>query len=100
MLHGYFDLPTFTFFDEKNIWAGSLYKYFNYRIVPLKRKADDEKQSELQVKVWYGLECIDKVSKFQAEFSEEFSPKGLDDCISRLTEEFEKFKLVRKELGY
>lgn len=34
MLHGYFDLPTFYFFQEKNIWTGSLYTNFNYRITP------------------------------------------------------------------
>ena len=100
MLHGYFDVPTFTFFDEKNVWSGSLYKYFNYRIVPIKRKPDDDEQSELNVKVWYGLECIDKAKKIEAEYSEEFSEEGLEKCIQILTEEFEKFKEIRRSLGY
>ncbi len=93
MLHGYFDLPTFTFFDEKNIWCGSLYTTFNYRIEPIK---GDE--SELDVKVWYGTECITKVKDFAAEFHEPFSPEGLEKAISDLTEEFEKYKQIRKTL--
>ena len=100
MLHGYFDIPTFTFFDEKNVWSGSLYTNFNYRIVPIKRKADDEKKSELYVSVWYGTKCIDKAEELVAEFHEEFSPEGLENCRKDLTEEFEKFKNIRKSIGY
>lgn len=98
MLHGYFDLPTFTFFDEKNVWTGSLYKIFNYRIEPIKRKPDDEEKSELFVRVWYGTQCVDKAEKFEAEYHEDFSAAGLENCIDDLTAEFEKFKQVRKNL--
>lgn len=98
LLHGYFDLPTFTFFDEKNVWAGSLYKTFNFRIEPIKRKPDDEQKSELRVIVWYGMKCWDKTDKFEAEYHEEFSPEGLEKCIGDLTAEFEKFKQIRKTL--
>ncbi|MBR1862614.1 MAG: hypothetical protein IJ806_00820 [Ruminococcus sp.] len=100
MYHGYFDLPTFTFFDEKNIWTGSLYRNFSYRITPVKRKPDDEKKSELHVYVWYGIQCFDNIKEFEAEYSEEFSPEGLESCIEKLSAEFEKFKTVRKDLGY
>lgn len=102
MLHGYFDLPTFTFFNDenKNIWTGSLYRNFSYRIKPVVRKEEEEGESELHVYVWYGIECFDKVEKFVAEYSEEYSPAGLEECIKVLTEEFEKFKSVRKELGF
>ena len=93
MLHGYFDLPTFTFFDEKNIWSGSLYTTFNYRIEPIKGE-----ESELNVKVWYGMDCITKVTDLAAEFHEPFSPEGLEKAIADLTEEFEKFKKIRKNL--
>jgi len=98
LLHGYFDLPTFTFFDEKNVWTGSLYKTFNFRIEPLKRKPDDDKKSELYVMVWYGMKCYDKSDKFEAEFHEKFSPEGLEKCIEDLTAEFEKYKQIRKTL--
>lgn len=98
MLHGYFDLPTFTFFDEKNIWTGSMFKTFNYRIIPEKHKADEEKESELHVLVWYGLDCFTKVENFIAEYHNEFSAEGLEQCIKDLTVEIEKFKLIRREI--
>jgi hypothetical protein len=98
LLHGYFDLPTFTFFDEKNIWTGSLYKTFNYRIIPVKKKTDDGDESELTVKVWYGTLCYDKIENFEAEYHEEFSAKGLENAIEHLTAEFEKYKGIRKNL--
>lgn len=100
MLHGYFDLPTFYFFDEKNIWTGSLYNNFNYRITPKKAKKDSDEKSELKVAVWYGKKCFDTAEELVAQYSEEFSPKGLEACIEDLTKEFEHFKEIRKELGY
>lgn len=93
MLHGYFDTPTFTFFDEKNIWTGSLYTKFNYRITPVK---GDE--SELLIQVWYGTDCYTKVTEFKAEYHEEFSAQGLEKAIEDLTTEFEKYKDIRKTL--
>jgi len=98
LLHGYFDLPTFTFFDEKNIWTGSLYKTFNYRIIPKKRKPEDEEKSELYAVVWYGMMCFDKATEYAAEYHLEFSPEGLEKCIEVLTEEFEKYKKIRRDL--
>ena len=47
MLHGYFDIPTFHYFEEKNTWSGSNYTNFSYRIEPV---LGDEK--ELYVRVW------------------------------------------------
>ncbi|MGN0595360.1 MAG: hypothetical protein ACI4I6_09385 [Hominimerdicola sp.] len=93
MLHGYFDLPTFTFFNEKNIWTGSLYSKFNYRITPVK---GDE--SELLVQVWYGTDCYTLVKDFSAEYHEEFSPAGLEKAIEDLTYEFDKYKEIRKTM--
>lgn len=96
MLHGYFDLPTFHFFEEGNIWTGSLYTNFNYRITPKKHKPDDEEKSSLDVLVWYGMKCVNKAEEFAAEFSEDYSEAGLEKIIVKLTEEFEKFKNIRK----
>ena len=79
MLHGYFDIPTFHYFEEKNTWSGS-----------------DEK--ELYVRVWYGTKCVTEVTDFVAEYHEEYSEKGLENVLTDLTKEFEKFKLIRKEL--
>ena len=96
MLHGYFDLPTLYFFEEKNIWTGSLYTNFNYRITPIK---SDEKK-ELKVDVWYGTKCFDITEELVAQYSEEYSAEGLEACIADLTKEFEHFKEIRKELGF
>ena len=98
MLHGYFDLPTFSFFEQNNIWTGSMFRYFSYRIMPIKRKPDDEKKSELHLYVWYGLECFDNVKSFVAEYSEDYSQEGLDAIIEKLSAEFEKYKPIRKEV--
>ena len=96
MLHGYFDLPTFYFFEEKNIWTGSLYKYFNYRIIPKKAKPDSEDKSELKVVVWYGTQNYDLADDLIAQYSEDFSAEGLEACIADLTKEFEHFKEIRR----
>lgn len=98
MLHGYFDIPTFTFFDEKNVWSGSMYRNFNYRIEPIKAKPDDSAKSELHLIIWYGNKCIDKAENIHAHFHKDFSPQGLDECIQILNDEFEKFKQIRKNL--
>ena len=94
MLHGYFDIPTFHYFEEKNTWSGSNYTNFSYRIDPV---LGDEK--ELYVRVWYGTKCVTEVTDFVAEYHEEYSEKGLENVLADLTKEFEKFKLIRKELS-
>ena len=100
MLHGYFDLPTFYFFEEGNIWAGSLYTNFNYRIVPKKVKKDSDEESALKLAVWYGTKCFDMADELVAQYTEAYSAEGLEACIADLTKEFEHFKEIRKELGY
>lgn len=99
MLEGYFDIPAFSFFSQGNIWTGSNYNTFNYRIIPKKAKSDEE-TSCLKVYVWYGLDCFDIVSDFTAEFEEEFSSEGLKNARTHLTEEFEKYKKIRKNLKF
>ena len=97
MLEGYFDIPAFSFFSQGNIWTGSLYKTFNYRIIPKKAKSEEEKDC-LKVYVWYGLECFDNISDFVAQSDEEFSEDGLKNARQKLTEEFGKFNQIRKTL--
>ena len=97
MLKGYFDIPAFSFFSQGNIWTGSLYKTFNYRIIPEKAKSDDEK-SCLKVYVWYGTDCFDIVTDFIAQSEEEYSEEGLESARQKLTEEFEKFRKIRKTI--
>ncbi len=100
MLHGYFDLPTFYFFEEMNIWTGSLYTNFNYRITPKKAKKDTDEKSELKVSVWYGTKCFDLADELIAQYSEDFSAEGLEACIEDLTKEFEHFKEIRRTLKF
>ena len=90
MLHGYLDLPTFTFFDEKNIWTGSVFQNFNYRIM---LKANDDAK-ELYGVIWEGKKCFDLVdsSEYIEEFHEEFSPEGLEEMRAKLNERVEKYK--------
>ncbi len=85
--------PHFTILKKKNILPGSNYTNFSYRIDPV---LGDEK--ELYVRVWYGTKCVTEVTDFVAEYHEEYSEKGLENVLADLTKEFEKFKLIRKEL--
>lgn len=90
MLHGYLDLPTFTFFHEKNIWTGSVFQNFNYRIM---LKTNDD-AIELYGVIWEGMKCFDLVdsSEYIEEFHEEFSAEGLEAMIEKLNDRVEKFK--------
>ncbi len=91
MLHGYFDLPTFTFFNEKNIWTGSIFSEFNYRIF---RKKENDTDILYSV-VWYGKKCFDLISpdEYAAEIREELSPKGLENVIEKLNALAAKYRL-------
>lgn len=101
MLKGYFDLPTISFFTQKNIWTGSLYTYFNYRITPINTKGDDNTPplKELLTQVWYGTQSYRIVNNFVCEFHEELTAQGLDKTIEQLTKAFEDFKRVRKTVN-
>ncbi len=98
MLKGYFDLPTITFFTQKNIWTGSLYTNFNYRITPVNIKEDENTPAlkELHSQIWYGTQSFPFVKEFVCEFHEEMTAEGLEKTIADLTEAFEQFKKVRK----
>lgn len=97
MLFGNFDIPTFHYFDEGNIWTGSLFVTFNYRIMPCKAKADNE-ESKLKVKVWYGLSCYNNTAEFADDFEEDFSAQGLENVRARLEKALEDYKNIRKTL--
>ena len=99
MLKGYFDVPNMVFFNAGNIWTGSLYTNFSYRIIPRKR-SEEEGGNELYCCVWYGTASYDNVKSFEAEHSEELSQEGLDRCLEWLTDQVEKFKQDRKDLGF
>ncbi len=90
MLHGYLDLPTFTFFDEKNSWTGSVFQNFNYKIM---LKTNDD-QKTLYSTIWLGTKCFDLIdqSEYVFEFNEEFSPQGLEETIKKINEKVEEYK--------
>ena len=90
MLQGYIDIPTIHFFKEKNIWTGSAFDSFNYKIMPVKT---DEK-SELHCVVWYGKKCFDLVdsSEYACEFHEEFSAEGLEKLVEKLNKSVDEYK--------
>ena len=102
MLHGYLDLPTFAFWDFKNIWTGSMFTTFNYRICrdEISRLQDsEEKDPVLRTIVWYGTDAfeITPPDKYAYNETREFSPKGLEEIIAFLNEKIEEFKT---EKGY
>ena len=94
MLHGYFDLPTFYYWDYRehapNIWTGSLFKTFNYRIFA--QKVDDK--DELCALVWYGMKCFEltPAEEYKLELHEEFTPEGLETLIAKLNKKADEYK--------
>ncbi len=88
MLHGFLDLPTFTFWKEKNNWTGSIFQSFNYRIFrdSVKNEGDEEETPVLRSVVWYGTDCFDlvKPEDYVLDHNEEFSPEGLEKTIELL----------------
>ena len=102
MLHGYLDLPTFTFWEFKNIWTGSMFSTFNYRIVKdeiSSTEGSEEKTPVLRTTVWYGTDAfeITPAEKYAYNETREFSPEGLEQIIAFLNEKIEEFKA---EKGY
>lgn len=100
MLKGYFDLPTITFFTQKNIWTGSLYTNFSYRITPVNTKGDENTPpvKELFTQVWYGTQCYTNVNDFVCEFHEPLTAQGLEATRDDLTKAVDEFKNVRKTI--
>ena len=102
MLHGYLDLPTFAFWDFKNIWTGSMFTTFNYRIIRdeiAKSEDSEEKVPVLRTIVWYGTDAFEITPPENYAYNEtrDFSPEGLEEIISFLNEKLEGFKA---EKGY
>ena len=86
MYHGHIDVPTFAYFDFGNVWTGSVFGSFNYRIEP-QPKTDPPR---LAVSIWYGGLCFDK-SEPAESFEEDFSPEGYSRTIDRLNEMIDRY---------
>ncbi len=86
MAEKYFDIPAFSYFEQKNHYSGSAMKKFNYKIWY---------GDEFCVKVWYGVNCYSctKPEEIVAEKHFEFKAESMDDIQNFLKDESEKFKL-------
>lgn len=82
MLHGYIDIPTIYFFEEKNIWTGSVFQDFNYRIM----NVENGDKRELYAVIWYGRKCFDLVDSkdYVLEMHEELSAEGLETITDKI----------------
>ena len=96
MLHGYLDLPTFTYWKFKNIWTGSMFQTFNYRIFrdEISEEGSEEKTVVLRTVVWYGTTAFELVpaENYAYDITEEFSEEGLEKVIAFLNEKLDEFK--------
>lgn len=96
MLHGYLDLPTFTYWSFKNTWTGSMFDTFNYRIFrdEISVEGSEEKKPVLRAVVWYGTDAFEHVvpENYAHDLNEEFSEKGLETIIEFLNARIEEFK--------
>lgn len=91
MLHGYIDIPTIYFFEEKNIWTGSVFNEFNYRIMPVE---NDQGEKELYSVIWYGKLCFDLVdtNDYVAEFHKPLTAEGLEKLTDEINDAIEVYK--------
>lgn len=91
MLHGYIDIPTIYFFEEKNIWTGSAFGQFNYRIMPTQ---NDDGEKELHTIIWFGKLCFDLIDSndYEKEFHHPLTAEGLADLTEKINMEIEEFK--------
>lgn len=97
MLHGYLDLPTFTFWKYKNIWTGSMFTTFNYRIFKDEVSAaedSEEKTPVLRTIVWYGTDAFEHIpaEKYVYNETRDYSPEGLEEIIAFLNARLDEFK--------
>ena len=80
-----FPIPGIVFFMNGNVFTGSL-KGMNYRIVPIKSKAEEEIEAHFEVSVWDGLLCSDLAEiQDRAEFP--LDADGLAALVVGLGEE-------------
>ena len=104
MYHGYIDVPTFAYYEFGNVWTGSVFGEFNYRITPKKPpkpKKGEEAPAEqeppcLLAEIWYGKFCCD-VSEKAETIKEDYSDEGYGRIIDALNERIKKY---RTEVAY
>lgn len=97
MLHGHLDVPTFAYFDFKNIWTGSVFDEFNYKIYPY----SGEEKNKLKTIIWYGRKSIDSITEedYEKVLFHDLTPEGYDKLladINALVDEYVKKFGVKK----
>lgn len=97
MLHGHLDVPTFAYFDFKNIWTGSVFDEFNYKIYPY----SGEENNKLKTIIWYGRKSIDSITEedYEKVLFHDLTSEGYDKLladINALVDEYVKKFGVKK----
>lgn len=85
----HFDIPDFHFFEEKNIFSGSMSKHFNYKIWY---------GEQFIVKVWYGEKCFSCTpeSEIVAELTLDFVSESVEKIDLWLKEQYEIYAKVHE----
>lgn len=98
MMHGLFDMPTFAYFNFGNIWTGSIYREFNFKIFPLKK----DEPPELKTIIWFGRKSIDNVPEedYYKVLHHEFSPEGYEKLLEELNYEATEFGKTHRRIFY
>lgn len=80
-----FDIPGFTYFQEKNIYTGSVNNIFNYKISP---------GEKLNIIIWKGKFCLAKTPEEDIVAQEDFemNSDGLTALKQWLKETYETNK--------
>lgn len=87
----HFEIPKYFYFEAGNSTVGGK-NTFNYRIDPIEKKiSDDEKESRLLIKTWYGPLCSD-LADIVSENDFEHTFNGYKAMIYWLDEEFDVYK--------
>lgn len=81
-----FPIPVFRFFLNENPFCGSV-DAFNYRLIPVKAKPEEDIEKHFEVYTWYGPLCSD-LSPRQAEATFPLDENGLKAAIQWLEEQY------------
>lgn len=81
-----FPLPKILYFTSGNFFTGS-YKAMNYRIIPIKGKAEENVSAHFEVSVWLGEKCSE-LSEMVAETEFPLDTDGLAAMEQWLREQY------------
>lgn len=84
-----FPLPGILFFTSKNPFTGS-YKGLNYRVDPIKGKAEENITAHFEVAVWTGEKCSE-LSEMRAMAQFPLDEEGLTATEQWLREQYQEF---------